>query len=88
MVSSSTIMFTDQDWIDNFRMSARLSHTCVGSSLPSCGDNILLCDGHYLWIRVAITLWCLAKPTEYRTIAHLFGLTRSTVCEVVHETQL
>ena len=36
--------------------------------------------------RVAITIWCLATPCEYRTVAHLFGVARSTVCEVVQET--
>ena len=36
--------------------------------------------------RVAITLWCLATPTEYWTIAHLFGIVHLTVCEIVCET--
>ena len=36
--------------------------------------------------RVAITLWCLATSIEYHTIAHLFGVARSIVCEIVHET--
>ena len=34
--------------------------------------------------RVAITLWCLAQPCEYRTVAHIFGVARSTVCTIVH----
>ena len=35
---------------------------------------------------LAITLWSLATPAEYRTIAHLFGVGRSTVCMIVQET--
>ena len=36
--------------------------------------------------RVAITLWRLATNIEYRTLAHLFGVGRSTFCVIVHET--
>ena len=36
--------------------------------------------------RIAITLWCLATCGEYRTIAHLFGVARCTVCVIVHDT--
>jgi len=36
--------------------------------------------------RVAITLWKLATNVEYRTLASLFGLGRSTVCTVVLDT--
>ena len=38
--------------------------------------------------RVAITLWCLATPAEYRTVGHLFRVSRSSVYEIVHETCL
>ena len=33
--------------------------------------------------RVAITLWCLATPTEYQSIAQLFGIVHLTICEIV-----
>ena len=36
--------------------------------------------------RVAITLWCMATCIEYRTIGHLFGVGRSTVCMIIHDT--
>ena len=36
--------------------------------------------------RVAITLWCLATPCKYRSVVHLFGVARSTVCSIVHST--
>lgn len=39
--------------------------------------------------KIAITLcpqWCLATPTEYRTVAYLFGVAQSTVCKIVQET--
>ena len=36
--------------------------------------------------RLAITLWCLSTCSEYRTIGHLFGVARCTVCVIVHDT--
>ena len=35
---------------------------------------------------VAVTLWFLATSCEYRTIAPLCGIARSTVCLIVQET--
>ncbi|XP_064384383.1 uncharacterized protein LOC135333340 [Halichondria panicea] len=35
--------------------------------------------------RVAITLWYLATNSDYRTIGHLFGVSKATVCIVVKE---
>ena len=35
--------------------------------------------------RVAITLWFLATGADYRTIGHLFGVSKSTVCVVTKE---
>ena len=50
--------------------------------------TVTQCCGNLLSVeqQVAVTLWCSATPTEYRTIAHLFGIARSTVREIVHET--
>ena len=36
--------------------------------------------------QLAITLWFLATPAEYRTVSHLFGVARSTICEIVNNT--
>ena len=35
---------------------------------------------------VAITLWVLATPSEYCSVAHLFGVARCTVCKIVRDT--
>ena len=35
--------------------------------------------------KVVVTLWRLAANTDYRTVGHLFGLARSTVCMIVNE---
>ena len=79
--------FTHQDWLDNFSMSketflyicSRLSGVLIRQ------DTVMRCSTS-VQQRVAITLWYLATPVEYLTISHLFGVARSSVCEIVHET--
>ena len=36
--------------------------------------------------RVAISIWKLSTNLEYRTLSELFGIGRSTVCEIIHDT--
>jgi len=79
--------FTQQDWIDNFRMSKEtFMYICNKLSPDLARTDTLMRTCLSVERRVAVTIWCLATPTEYRTIAHLFGIARSTVCEIVHET--
>ena len=79
--------FTDRDWMENFRVSRSTFQMLCTRLRPSIQrhDTQLrrsICVEH----RVAITLWCLATCGEYRTIAHLFGVARCTVCVIVHDT--
>ena len=79
--------FTDYDWLENFRMSrATFQYLCTQLRPAIERRDTRLRRAITVEHRVAITLWCLATPAEYRTIAHLFGIARSTVCEITHET--
>ena len=75
--------FTPKDWLENFRMSKQTFWYLCMSALQR--HDTVMCQSISLEKRVAIALWCLATPTEYKTIGHLFGVARSSVCEVVHE---
>ena len=59
-------------------------------SVTSCGrpffDETPGFKRLFVLSRVTITLWCVATTCEYRAVAHLFGVARSTVCEIVKET--
>jgi len=81
------ISFTHEDWLENFRMSKETFLYICHKLAPTLkrADTILRWP---LSVErgVAVALWCLATPTEYRTVAHLFGIARSTVCKIVHET--
>lgn len=36
--------------------------------------------------RVAVTIWKLTTNVEYRTLSELFGIDKSSVCEIVNDT--
>ena len=79
--------FTQQDWVENFRMCKETFMYICSKLTPTLRrSDTVLRKSLSVERRVAVTLWCLATPTEYQTIAHLFGIARSTVCEIVHET--
>ena len=79
--------FSPQDWLQNFHLSKdTFDHLCAELTPHIQYQDTRLRDAITVKKRVAITLWTLSSPAEYRTVSHLFGVGRSTVCEVVHET--
>jgi hypothetical protein len=79
--------FTEQDWKENFRMSQETYlYLCEQLRQELQPESTQLRESVPVEKRVAVTLWCLATTSEYRTIAHLFGLGKSTVCTIVQQT--
>ena len=79
--------FTDRDWVENFRLGKdTFNYLCQQLSTALRRQDTVMRKATAVERRVAVTLWFLATPCEYRTIAHLFGIARSTVCEIVQET--
>ena len=79
--------FTRRDWMENFRISREtFLYICnqLEHSIRKC--NTRLRRAISVQHRVAITLCVLATPSEYRSIAHIFGVARGTVCCIVRET--
>ena len=78
--------FTEQDWLENFRMS-RTTFLYLCDELRSGIEkqNTVMRRAVSTEKRVAITLWFLATGADYRTIGHLFGVSKSTVCVVTKE---
>ena len=79
--------FSERDWIENFRVSKNTFHYLCNKLRPHIERQKTrlrrsICVEH----RAAITLWCLATCSEYRTIGHLFGVARCTVCVILHNT--
>ncbi|XP_065903783.1 uncharacterized protein [Dysidea avara] len=79
--------FTPVDWMDNFRISwETFYYLCQKLGPVIQRENTQLRNAIPVNKRLAMTLWCLATCSEYRTIAHLFGVARCTVCVILHDT--
>ncbi|KAI8481546.1 hypothetical protein Bbelb_407520 [Branchiostoma belcheri] len=79
--------FTDADWQENFRVS-RLTFDYLCDKLRARLQRRRKMKRRIpvpVEKRVAVALWYLATGCGYRTLGHLFGVAKSTVCEFVHE---
>ena len=72
--------FTSQDWLKNFCMS-QCTFTYLCNELQSSIEkrDTEMRRAIPTDMRVALTLWLLATGADYRTISHLFGVSKSTV---------
>ena len=86
-MAASSGLFGDKWWKDNLRMTQDTFEVLVTELRPLIEKK----DTHMrkavgVEERIAVTIWKLATTVEYRTLAALFGLGRSTVGEIVLET--
>ena len=74
-------------WCENMRMTQETHDILCGELLPYLQrENARFCRPISVPARIAITIWRLATNIEYRTLAELFSVGRSTVGEIVLET--
>ena len=75
--------FTSHYWIENFRMSHDTFVYLRDELHASVERNdTTMRQAIPVERRVALTLCFLSTGTDYRTIGHLFGVSKSTVCIV------
>ena len=79
-------IFTQEDWLKNFRLS-RETFLYMCNKLRSTIEKRDTVMRKVIPVeqRPALMLWFLATGADYRTIGHLFGVSKSTVCVVVKE---
>ena len=78
--------FMPKDWLENFRISqSTFVYLCdqLKSSIEK--NDTAMRKAIPTDMRVAIAIWFLATGADYRTIGHLFGVSKSTVCLVVKD---
>lgn len=78
--------FTHTQWVHNFRMSEEtFSYLCARLRPAMEKQSTNFRASLPVRKRVAIALWKLATNSEYRSIGHLFGVSKSSVCRCVQD---
>ena len=78
--------FTAADWLTNFRMSKNtFLYMCNELRSHIEKQDTIMRSAITVEKRVAVTLWFLATNTDYRTIGHLIGVSKASVCLVCKE---
>ena len=78
--------FSSEQWMENFRMSkSTFLYLCDEIRSTVERQDTILRKAVPTDKRVALTLWFLATGADFRTIAHLFGVSKSTVSVVVRD---
>ena len=73
--------FTDKEWYDNFRVSKATFQFIVSEiEAEIVRKNTAMRKAVSPRKRTAITLYYMSSTAEYRTIANLFGVSKSFVC--------
>ena len=78
--------FTAQDWQTNFRMSHNtFLYLCNELRVEIAKTDTSMRKSIPVEKRVAITLWFMSTNSDYRTIGHLFGVSKASVCKIRKE---
>ena len=86
MVRTIWMKEKSSDWIENFRMAQETFLYVYNELRPYIEkQDTKLRKAIPVEKRVAITLWRLASNADYRTISHLFGVSKGSVCVINKE---
>ena len=78
--------FSDKDWYENFRVRRRtFKYLCEKLRPHIEKETTRLRYPISVELRVAVTLWFLATSNDYRTLSHLFGISKASVCMIIRE---